>query len=51
MPAPVIAKPRKGLWQSVFLCIGGTDSRDQSADWSRNDEAEAFCNRPFILTT
>jgi len=23
MPVPVIAKPRKGLWQSVFLCIGG----------------------------
>ena len=23
MPVPVIAKPRKGLWQSVFPCIGG----------------------------
>ena len=36
MPAPVIAKPCKGLWQSVSLRLG-TDSHDQSSDWSRND--------------
>ena len=49
MPVPVIAKPRKGLWQSVFPCIGGRIPTTSLRTGLGMTRLKHFLAGPFLL--